>query len=152
MKIGVRRGQAPGRGARLVEVGVQPAGARRVDRLAGVPFGVAVAVTAADPLVAAGAERPSAVPRRRSVAGQEDAADVGRLACVVERGVELVDGVRAEGVAHLRPVERDPHGAEAAGAVVGHVGEREPAHGLPGAGIEQCGDHGRSSGCRRWAA
>jgi hypothetical protein len=28
---------------------------------------------------------------------------------VVERAVQLVDGVRAEGVAHLGPVERDPH-------------------------------------------
>ena len=37
------------------------------------------------------------------------AADVGRHPGVVQRGVELVDGVRPERVAHLGSVEGDPY-------------------------------------------
>src|SRR5690349_13148005 len=59
----------------------------------------------ADALVAAGAEGPAAVLGGRPVAGEQHAADVRGLAGVVERAVELVDGARAEGVAHLRAVE-----------------------------------------------
>ena len=44
---------------------------------------------------------------------------------VVERPVQLVDGVRAERVADLGPVERDAHRAGVDGAVVGDVGELE---------------------------
>ena len=92
---------------------VQPAARRLdprlVDGLGGLALGVLVAAAAADPLVAAGAERPAAVLGRRAVAGQQHAADVGRHPGVVEHPVELVDGVRPERVAHLRPVERDPH-------------------------------------------
>ena len=58
--------------------------------------------------------------RARAVAGEQHDADVGRHAGVVERAVELVDGVRPEGVEHLGPVERDAHdarlGVRAAGA------------------------------------
>ena len=43
------------------------------------PLGVLVAVPAADALVAAGAERPAAVARRRPVAGEQHAADVGDM-------------------------------------------------------------------------
>src|SRR5690606_1803485 len=46
------------------------------------------------------------------------------------------------GVAHLRPVERDPHGALVEGPVVGDVGEVEPLHLPPGGGVERLGDHG----------
>ena len=71
---------------------VQPTGAPGLDRVGGVALGVLVAVLAADALVAAAAERPAAVLRRRSVAGEQHAADVGAHPGVVERGVELVDG------------------------------------------------------------
>src|SRR5262249_23697819 len=42
---------------------VEASGARRVDRVRGLALRVPVAVAAADPLVAAGAERPAAVAR-----------------------------------------------------------------------------------------
>ena len=49
---------------------------------------------------------PGPLPVRRTHA------DVGGPAGVVEHAVELVDGVRAEGVQHLGPVEGDAHAAE----------------------------------------
>jgi hypothetical protein len=50
---------------------------------------------------------------------------------VIEGPVELVDRVRAKGVAHLRPVERDPHRPLVHRPVVGDVGEAEPFDFLP---------------------
>ena len=125
---------------------VQPSAARRVDGLAGLPFGVAVAVPAADPLVAAGAEGPPAVLRRGAVAGQQHAAHVGGHPGVVERGVQLVHGVRAEGVADLGPVERHADGAGVHRAVVGDVGEGEPADRAPALRIEDLRNHGPHCG------
>ncbi|MDR6140565.1 hypothetical protein QE375_000119 [Microbacterium foliorum] len=84
--------------------------------------GVLVAVAAADALVAAGAERPAAVLRTRTVARQQHRADAGVLPCVIERAVELVDGVRAEGVAHLWAVERDTGDSAVRADVGGDVG------------------------------
>ena len=88
---------------------------------------VAVAVTPTDALVAAGAERPATVLRRRPVAGQQHAGDVGAAPRMVEGAQQLVDGAGPEGVADLGPVDRDAHGAAPArvthGPVVGHVGE-----------------------------
>ena len=83
---------------------------------------VLVAVATADALVAAGAERPAAVLRARTVAGEQDDADPRVLPGDVERAVELVDGVRAERVAHLGPVERDARDAAVLRHVRGDVG------------------------------
>ena len=69
---------------------------------------VAVAVPAADALVAAGGEGPAAVARGGAVAGEDDGADVAAHARVVQDPVELVDGAGAEGVTHLGPVESHP--------------------------------------------
>jgi hypothetical protein len=55
---------------------------------------------------------------------------------VVERAVELVDGVRPERVAHLRPVERDAYGALVERPVVGDVGEVEALDLRPRRGVE----------------
>ncbi len=49
-----------------------------------------------------------------------------------------------EGVAHLGPVEGDPHRPVLHGAVVGDVGEVEVRHLLPGGLVEQLGNHGPS--------
>src|SRR5699024_6278135 len=84
-----------------------------------VAGGVLITGTAADALVTAGAERPAAVLRGRAVTGQQDGADVRGAARVVECAVQLVDGVRAEGVAHLRPVEGDAD--DAVGAALAGV-------------------------------
>src|SRR5690606_14018593 len=76
-------------------------------------------------------------------------ADVGRHAGVVHDPVQLVDGVRAERVAYLRPVERDAHdgqvprlGAAAVdAAVVREVGQvLEPGDGAPPLRVERRGD------------
>ena len=98
---------------------------------------VLVAVPAPDALVAARAERPPPVDRRRPVARQQHAADVRALAGVVEDPVELVDGAGPEGVAHLGPVEGHPHRAVVERAVVGDVGEVEPVHLPPRVGVEE---------------
>ena len=94
------------------------------------------------------AERPAAVLRRRTVAGQEHAADVGRHPGVVERAVELVDGVRAEGVADLGPVEGDADGAVVDGPVVGDVGEVEAGDLVPAGRVEELRDDSCSFGHR----
>ena len=113
----------------------------RVDRLGRVAARVAVAVAAADALVAARAERPAAVLGRRAVAGEQHAPHVGAHPRVVERPVELVDRVRPERVAHLGPVERDAHRPGADRPVVGDVGQVEPRDRGPGIGVEDLGDH-----------
>jgi hypothetical protein len=110
---------------------------------------VAVAVLAADALVAAGAERPAPVLGRGPVAGEEHAADVGEHPGVVEDPVELVDGGGPEGVADLGTVEGDADGAEIVAGVpvhrtvVGEVAEVEPLDLPPAGGVEQLGDLGR---------
>jgi hypothetical protein len=62
---------------------------------------IAVAVVAAHPLVAAGAER------FRSVAGEDDHADLRVVACDFERIAQLEERAGPERVAHLRPADRD---------------------------------------------
>ena len=131
---------------------MQPPGAPGVDRVGRLALRVFVAVLAADALVAAAAKRPTTVLRRRAVAGEQDAPDVGRHAGVVERGVELVDGVRAERVADLRPVECDPHHADGDGAVVRDVGELEARDGGPRRRVEDLRDRSAHAPCRPLAA
>ncbi len=58
---------------------------------------------------------------------------------MVQRPVELVHGVRPEGVADLGSVEGDPDAAGVDRTVVGDVGELQAGHLLPGAGVEDCG-------------
>ena len=114
--------------------------ATAVDGVGGGAVGVLVAVPTADPLVAAAAERPSPVLRRRAVAGEQHAPHIDRLAGVLEGGEQLVDGVRTEGVADLGAIERDPHGAVLDGAVVRDVRELESLDLSPGGRIEQLRD------------
>ena len=57
---------------------------------------------------------------------------------MVERSVELVDGRRPERVAHLRPVEGDPHDTGVDRPVIGDVDEvLEPVDRSPEVGVEQ---------------
>src|SRR5262249_10324426 len=101
---------------------VQTAAACRVDRLRRLPGRVPVAVAAADALITAGAEGPAAVLGRWAVAGEQHAAHIAGHPRVVERLVQFVDRVRAEGVADLGPVEGDTDRTGVHGAVVGDVG------------------------------
>src|SRR5699024_6847565 len=81
--------------------------------LCGLPvllrLGVLVAGPAADPLVPARAERVTAVLGGGTVAGEQDDAHPGVEPRMVQGPVQLVDSVRAEGVAPFGPVEGDPH-------------------------------------------
>ena len=95
-----------------------------------------VAVLAAHPLVAAGAEGPAAVFLGRTVAGDEHAADVALHASVVEVRDEFVDGVGTKGVAALGPIKGDAQRALGPSAVVGDVGEGKAGHLVPGVGVE----------------
>src|SRR5699024_1018188 len=129
---------------------VQPARAGRID-LARLLALVPVAVPAADALVAARAECPAAVLGAGAVAGEQHGRNVGTHPGMVQSAVELIHRVRAKGVADLRAVDRDPHhrqvsrGARAVhAAVVGDVGEIEPLHLAPTAGVEQLGHLGRN--------
>ncbi len=122
---------------------VQPAGAGRIDGVARLAGGVLVPGSPADPLVPARAECPAAIARRRSVTGEQYAADIGCHSRVVERAVQLVDGVRAERVAHLGPIKGNAHGSGLAPdidvAVIRHIGEVEAVDRSPFApGSKSC--------------
>ena len=101
---------------------VETAGATRIDL---VPLLVLVAIPTSDSLIASGAEGPATVFRRRPIPGQEHATDVGRLTGVVHRGVQLVNRVWPESIAHFGSVEGDAHHTGVFGAVIGDVGEVE---------------------------
>ena len=65
---------------------------------------------------------------------------------VVERPVELVDGLRPECVARLRPIEGDPGDLAPGVVVVGDVGEgTEPLDIAPHRGIEDFRDESHGS-------
>ena len=125
---------------------VQPPGARRIDRLGRLARCVLIAAATADALVATGAERPPAVLRAGSVAGQQDDADLGPHPCMVEHAVELVDAVRAERVANLGPVERHPHRRLRFPVddmtVIGDVGQLESVDRLPHRRVKRVVGHG----------
>ena len=79
-----------------------------------------VARVAAHALVAAGAER------ERALAGEDDHADRRVLAGQLERVGDLDDGLRPEGVAHLRAVDGDLRDAVAAELVADVARTRRP--------------------------
>jgi 3-deoxy-D-manno-octulosonic-acid transferase len=105
------------------------------------PVVVLVAVAAPDALVASRAEGPATVLRARPVAGEQHDADVNVLPRVVERAIQLVDRLRAEGVAHLGAVEGDTRDATGDVVVVAEVGELgEALDPGPAAGVEELGN------------
>ena len=84
----------------------------------GVLGGVAVAGAAANALVAAGTKRPAAILFGRAIAGEQNRAHIRRAAGVIYCAVELVYGMRAKRIAHLRAVEGDAHDAVLAALAV----------------------------------
>ena len=115
---------------------VEPPQSRRVDGIAGLPFCVLVPVPTANSLIATRAEGPAAVFGRGAVASEEHTSDIARLTGVVQRRVQLIDAVGPEGVADLGAIERDADSARPPGAVIGDVGEVEPADLVPACRIE----------------
>ena len=81
---------------------MQVADVEAADALLGDLVVADVAVVAADPLVAAGAERFVAGP------GEDDRRDLDVVACARERVAKLGQRLRAERVVDLGPVDRDP--------------------------------------------
>jgi hypothetical protein len=118
---------------------VQPPGAGRVGGGGVIALRIPVTVTTPDALVPSRAKGPPPVARRGTVAGEQDASDVGGLTGMVEHPVELIDGVGAEGVADLGPVECDPHRPVVDGPVVGDVGQLGSRDRAPGLGVEELG-------------
>ena len=116
---------------------VQAAGGSAAD----LALGYSYPSRPADALVAARAERPAAVFRARAVAGEQHDADARILARIIERAIQLVDGVRSERVAHLRPVERDARDSARDVVVVRDIRERVETIDLaPQLGVEKLGD------------
>ena len=109
-----------------------------------VAGGVLVPGAAADTLISAGAKRPAAVFGRGAVAGEQNCSDIGGAARMIERAIQLVNGMGAKRVAHFRAVKGDSHNPVCAAAthvpVVGDVGEilktrnRLPLRRVEGAG------------------
>ncbi len=101
--------------------------AGRVDGVSSFAVGIAVAGTAADALVTAGAKCPAAIFFTRAVAGQQHRSDIWGTPRVVKNAVELIDGVRAKSIADLRTVKSNTHDAISAAfagvTVVSDVGE-----------------------------
>lgn len=60
---------------------------------------------------------------------------------MIECGVQLVDGVRTEGVANLGSIERDANSTDVAGSVIRNVGEVEPLDGVPRGWVEYLRSH-----------
>ncbi|SLA16695.1 Uncharacterised protein [Mycobacteroides abscessus subsp. massiliense] len=127
---------------------VQPARAPRIHRFGGLAPGVLISGAPPDALVAAGAECPAAVLGTGTVSGEQHRTHVGSHPCVIQGAVQLVHGVRAEGVAHLGAVERDPYGACLASPigsvfdvpVIGDVGQvLEPRYRLPARRVKGIG-------------
>ncbi|SKV52166.1 Uncharacterised protein [Mycobacteroides abscessus subsp. massiliense] len=119
---------------------MQAARPARVHSLGGLAPGVLVAGAAPDALIAAGAECPAAVLGAGAVPGEQHRPDIGGHPGVVQGSVELIDGVRPEGIAHLGPVERDPDGPLADVPVIGDVGQiLESRHRLPASRVKGIG-------------
>ena len=68
---------------------------------------------------------------------------------MVQCGVELVDSVRAKGVAYLRPVKGDPYHGRLVGPVIGDVGEVEPFHLVPQVRCKWAGHDPKLAGSAR---
>ena len=128
----------------------------------GVLGGVAVAGAAANALVAAGTKRPAAVLFGRAIAGEQNRAHIRRAAGMVQGAVELVYGMRAKRIAHLRAVEGDAHDAVLAALavepVIGDIRQvLKPFYGMPqfrperiiGAVLSLLAHKGQLSGKRR---
>ncbi|SLC85326.1 Uncharacterised protein [Mycobacteroides abscessus subsp. massiliense] len=119
-----------------------------IHRFGGLAPGVLISGAPPDALVAAGAECPAAVLGTGTVSGEQHRTHVGSHPCVIQGAVQLVHGVRAEGVAHLGAVERDPYGACLASPigsvfdvpVIGDVGQvLEPRYRLPARRVKGIG-------------
>jgi len=121
---------------------VEPPQLGPIDTMGGLVLGILVAVDAPDSLIASRTECPPAILGRRTVARKQDHPDVGGLAGVIKSRIELVDGVRPEGVANLGSVKGNADGALTDGSVIGDVGEGEFLDLGPVGGIEMLGDHG----------
>ncbi len=104
------------------------------------PF-ILVAIGPTNPLIAARAERPATILRRRTVARQEHRTYVGRHAGMIERCVQLIDGVRTERIANLGAIECDSNGTDLVGSVVGDVREVEPLDGVPRGWVKYLRSH-----------
>src|SRR5699024_1204728 len=106
-----------------------------VYRFGGLALSIPVAVSAANALVAAGAERVATVFGGATVSGAQEGSDVGGHPCTGERAVESADGPGADGGTKFWAIKGSAHGPEIAGpfavvvafymAVVGNVLEIE---------------------------
>src|SRR5699024_751444 len=117
-----------------------------VYRFGGLALSIPVAVSAANALVAAGAERVATVFEGGTVSGEQDGSDVGGHSCMVECAVECGDGSGAECVTSFWAIKGNAHGPEIAGpfavgdalymAVVGNVLEIEALELSPGVWVK----------------
>ena len=106
-------------------------GGRPVAALGGLARGVLVAGPAADPLVAAAAERPAAVLGRRPVAGEQHGADVGGHPGMVQRRGRARRRCAAGTRCAPRAGRKRPGRPGRHGPVIGDVGEVKAIHRMP---------------------
>jgi hypothetical protein len=67
---------------------------------------------------------------------------------VIERGEELVDGMRPERIADLWPVKSYPYDGSVVGAVIGDVGEVKTFHRMPQVWSKRAGHALKLAGSR----
>ena len=60
---------------------------------------------------------------------------------MVQRRIELINGVRPERVSYLGPIKSDPHDRGVIGPVIGDIGEVKAIHCMPQVRYERAG-HG----------
>ena len=108
---------------------VKASAAGCINRVACFSVRVLVAVGSANSLIAARTKSPTAVFRAGAVPGQQHDTDRGIDSNMVEHVRELVDGVRAEGVANLGSVKCDARHTTVCRKVIRDVAEVfEPRH------------------------
>ena len=91
--------------------GLIDAGFIRRGIIVGMLGGIAIPRAPTNALVTAGTKRPAAIFLRGPIAGKQDRAHIWRAAGVIQSAIQLIHGVRPEGIAHLWPVDGDAHDA-----------------------------------------
>ena len=97
---------------------------------------ILIAKFASDPLVTPCTKSPTTIFGRWSIAGNENNADITGCARVLEGGIQLVHGLRAESISHLWSIKCDSNGSVFLVTMIGDVLKCEMRYGRPDIAIK----------------